>query len=122
MTADAGTPQAPAGFTIDPARLYEVDGAGVPRTHARPAEMEWLGPRHRRLLVAVAAAAGLVGALAGLTIGCFVLGARLWAAGFALGTLAAVPLLLVGPGIDWWRHGRGRRHRHRQRPAAFPRG
>lgn len=82
--------------------------------------MEWLGPRHLRLVWAVAAAAGLVGALAGLTVACFVLGARLWAAGFALGTLAATPLLGLGPGLDWWRHGRrGPRQAHRTRPEAF---
>ena len=87
--------------------------------------MEWLGPRHRRLVLRVGLAAALVGALAGLTVASFALGARLWAAGFALATLTATPLLLVGPGLDWWRHGRwaGRRWRaHRQRPEEFPPG
>lgn len=79
--------------------------------------MEWLGPRHRRLILSVGAAAMAVGVLAGLTVACFVLGARLWAAGFALATLAAVPLLAVGPGLDWWRHGRrGPRRVHHHRP------
>ena len=83
--------------------------------------MEWLGPRHRRMLVLVALAALLVGALAGLTVACFMLGAWLWAAELALATLAATPLLLVGPGLDWWRHARPRRRRvHRQRPPDFP--
>lgn len=82
--------------------------------------MEWLGPRHRRLILAVAAAAAVVGALAGLTVACFVLGARLWAAVFALATLAGLPLLGIGPALDWWRHGRrGRRTAHRQRPEGF---
>jgi hypothetical protein len=82
--------------------------------------MAWLGPRHRRLILAVAAAALLVGALAGLTIACFVLGARSWAAGFALATLAAAPLLGLGPGLDWWRYRRrGPRRVHRQRPQEF---
>jgi hypothetical protein len=82
--------------------------------------MEWLGARHRRLVLAVAAAAATLGLLAGLTVACFVLGARLWAAGFALATLAAVPLLGIGPGLDWWRHGRpGRRSVHHRRPSGF---
>ncbi|MBY0333979.1 MAG: hypothetical protein K2X49_25255 [Acetobacteraceae bacterium] len=111
------------GFAIDPSRLYEVGTDGRPRTRdPAPPAMEWLGARHRRLLLAVALPAALVGLLAGLTVACFVLGVRLWAAGFALGTLAAAPLMLVGPGLDWWRHGRRRRHVHRQRPGEFPDG
>jgi len=84
--------------------------------------MEWLGPRHRRLLVAVGGAAVLVGGLAALTVACFLLGARLWSARLALATLAASPLLLLGPGLDWWRHRRRARRRgaHRARPASFP--
>ncbi len=122
VTARPGTPDPPPPFAVDPARLYEVGRDGAPRTGTADPGMEWLGLRHRRLLLATAAAALLVGALAGLTVACFVLGARLWAAGFALGTLAAAPLLLVGPGLDWWRHGRARRQRHRTRPEHFPGG
>ena len=111
------------GFTIDPSRLYEVGRDGTPHTREPGAPpMEWLGVRHRRLLVSVALAAALVGLLAGLTVASFVLGARLWAAAFALATLAAAPLLLVGPGIDRWRHRAGRRRAHRQRPGDFPGG
>ncbi len=112
------------GFEIDPSRLYEVAPDGTPHTREPAAPpMEWLGPRHRRLLLAVAAAALVLGLLAGLTVACFVLGARLWAAGFALATLAAVPLLGVGPGLDWWRHRRrGPRQVHRARPEQFGRG
>lgn len=84
--------------------------------------MEWLGPRHQRLLASFAASAALVGALAGFTVLCFVLGARFWAAILALGTVAAAPLLLLGPALDWWRHGRRRWRRHRARPDGFPGG
>lgn len=114
----------PPAFAIDPSRLYEVDRHGRARTpDAAAPPMEWLGPRHRRMLLLVALAALLVGVLAGLTVACFVLGARLWAAEFALATLAATPLLLLGPGLDWWRHARRRRRPVRlQRPEGFPRG
>ena len=109
----------PPPFVVDPARLYEVGRDGTPHTDESDA-MAWLGPRHRRLLGLVALAAFLVGGLAGLTVACLVFGARLWAAGLALATHAAAPLLLVGPGLDWWRHRRGRQRRHRARPARFP--
>ncbi len=105
-------------FAIDPRRLYEVGRDGIPRTDAA-GTMEWFGPRHRRLLVTCAGAGLLVATLASLSALCLVLGARLAAALAALGTLAAAPLLLLGPGLDWWRHRRGRRRRHRQRPDHF---
>ncbi len=111
------------GFSIDPSRLYEVGRDGIPHTRdPGPPPMEWLGARHRRLVLSVAVAAALVAVLTGLTVASFVLGARLWAAGFALATLAAAPLLLVGPGIDRWRHRAGRRRVHRHRPGDFPGG
>ena len=53
----------------------------------------------------------VVGALAGLTVAAFASGAREAAAVFALLTLAASPLLLLGPAQDWWRFRRGRRVR-----------
>jgi membrane protein implicated in regulation of membrane protease activity len=84
--------------------------------------MEWLGKRHRRLLLLVAAAAALEGLLAGLAVASLALGARLWAAGFALATLVAAPLLLVGPGLDRWRHRAPRRRVHHRRPEEFPPG
>jgi len=108
-------------FAIDPARLYEVGPDGTPRTDTAEAP-EWLGPRHRHLLAWAALGAGLTGGLAGLSVLCLMLGARLWAAGFALATLAAAPLLVVGPALDWWRHRRPHRRRHRTRSADFPRG
>lgn len=117
MTAAPGRDGPPARFEIDESRLYEVGpggGAGTPRD-AEP--MDWLGPRHRRLLAVVAATAGLVGMLAGLSAACLMLGARHWAAAFALAMLAASPLLLLGPGLDRWRH---RRRRHLVRPPGFP--
>ncbi|WP_431269299.1 hypothetical protein [Dankookia sp. P2] len=61
-----------------------------------------------------------IGLLAGLTVLAFALGARLAAAGLALATLAATPLLGVGPVLDWWRHRRPHRHRHASRPDDFP--
>ena len=66
--------------------------------------------------------AAAVGALAGLTVLAFALGARLLAAGLALATLAATPLLGVGPVLDWLRHRRPYRRRHSTRPADFPPG
>ncbi len=119
-TPGQGRPGPPPPFALDPGRLYEVGRDGVPRTDESEA-MEWLGARHRLLLVSVAAASTLIGVLAGLTMLSLALGARLWAAGLALATLAAAPLPLLGPGLDWWRHRRGRRRRHRSRPARFTR-
>ena len=108
-------------FSVDPARLYEVAPDGTPRTDTAVAP-EWLGPRHRHLLAWAAFAAGATGALAGLTVLCFILGARIWAAGFALATLAAAPLMAVGPTLDWWRHRRPYRRRHHSRSPDFPAG
>lgn len=94
---------------------------GIPRTDTA-ALPEWLGPRHRRILAWSAFGVAVEGGWAGLTVLCFLLGARPWAAGFALALLAASPLLLVGPVQDWWRHRRPHRRRHRTRPADFPTG
>ncbi|GGC29651.1 hypothetical protein GCM10011504_04850 [Siccirubricoccus deserti] len=106
-------------FVVDPRRLYEVGRDGTPRTDtAEPPE--WLGPRHLRLLGWAALGAGLTGGLAALSVACLALGARLWAAGFALAVVAASPLLVLGPVLDWWRHRRPRRQRHRSRPEGFP--
>lgn len=105
-------------FEVDADRLYEVGRDGVPRTDAAE-PMEWLGLRHRRLLASYAGAGLVIGGLAGLSALCFVLGARFAAAIAALATLASTPLLLLGAGIDWWRHRRGRRRRHRHRPDRF---
>ena len=106
-------------FQVDPARLYDVTPDGTPRTDdSRPPD--WLSPRHRALVGWVAAGAGTTLGLAGLTVVTFVLGARLAAAGFALATIAASPLIGVGPTLDWWRHRRPRRRRHRARPDSFP--
>lgn len=106
-------------FPIDPARLYDVGRDGTPRTDTG-AEPEWLGPRHRRILAWMALGAVAEGTLAGFTVILLALGLRLWAACFALATLAASPLLLAGAVQDWWRHRRPHRHRHRSRPPDFP--
>lgn len=106
-------------FAVDPHRLYDVSADGTPRTDTAVTP-EWLGPRHRVLLAWAALGAGLTGGLAGLTVLCFILGARGWAAGFALATLAAAPLLIVGPTLDWWRHRRPHRRSHRSRSSDFP--
>ena len=106
-------------FPVDPARLYEVGRNGTPRTDTG-SPPEWLGPRHRRILAWSALGAVVEGGLAGLTVLCFLLGARLWAAGSALALIAASLLLLVGPLQDWWHHRRPHRRRHRTRPADFP--
>lgn len=108
-------------FEIDPARLYDVGRDGIPRTDTGTAP-EWLGPRHRRVLAWTALGAMATGALAGLCVLCFILGARLWAAGLALAMLAATPLVAVGPVLDWWRHRRPHRHRHLSRSRDFPPG
>jgi hypothetical protein len=63
-----------------------------------------------------------IGLLASSTVLAFALGARLLAALLALATLAATPLLGVGPVLDWWRHRRPHRRRHATRPDDFPRG
>jgi hypothetical protein len=71
----------------------------------------WLSARHRLVLALFALGLLTVGALAGLTVAAFASGARGAAAVFALLTLAASPLLLLGPVQDWWRFRRGRRVR-----------
>ena len=63
-----------------------------------------------------------IGLLAGLTVLTFAFGLRLLAAVLALATLAATPLLGVGPVLDWWRHRRPYRRRHATRPEDFPPG
>lgn len=91
----------------------------MPHTDAGT-EPAWLDLRHRRILGWMMLSAALVAGLAGLSALCFMLGLRLWAAGFALATMAAAPTLLFGHAQDWWHHRRGRRRSHRQRPDAFP--
>lgn len=108
-------------FRIDPARLYDVPPDGLPRTDTG-APAAWLSPRHRGLLAWAALGAAATGSLAGLSVLSLALGARPWAAGFALATLAAAPLLVVGPALDWWRHRRPHRRRHRSRSPDFPPG
>jgi len=104
-----------APFGLDQARQYEVGRDG------RPASDEGVVARHgsaRHGLSVALFGLGLllVGALAGLSLAALVSGARGWAALFALGMLLASPLLLLGPAQDWWRHRRGRRQVHAQRP------
>jgi len=82
----------------------------------------WLDARHRRMLGWVVFGTVVTGALAGLAVLSLALGTRLAAAGFALATLAAAPLIAVGPAIDWWRHRRPRRQGHARRPGGFPPG
>ncbi|SDB08522.1 hypothetical protein [Belnapia rosea] len=114
-------PVQPPPFSIDPARLYDVGQDGIPRTDTGEAP-EWLSLRHRRLLGWVALGSLMVGGLAGLCVLCFMLGARLWAAAFALAMMAATPLLGIGPVLDWWRHRRPYRRRHHSRSPDFPPG
>jgi hypothetical protein len=94
-------------FGLDPERIQEVGADGRPRYVAPPPE--FLSPRHKLVLGLFWAALLVVGALAGLTAAAFFSGARGWAAAFAVATLLASPLLLVGPLQDRWRH---RRRRH----------
>jgi hypothetical protein len=70
----------------------------------------------------VALGTSMTGTLAGLTVLTFALGARVVSAGFALATLAATPLVGVGPALDWWQHRRPQRQRHARRPEDFPSG
>lgn len=63
------------------------------------------------MLALFACALVVIGALAGLTVAAYASGARAMAAVFALLTLAALPLLAIGPLQDWWRFRRGRRVR-----------
>jgi hypothetical protein len=77
--------------------------------------------RHRLVLGLGALAITVLAALVGVTVLSLALGWRLLAAGSALATLAASPLVLLGPAQDWWRFRRGRKRRHRQRPEDFGR-
>ncbi|MBK1661378.1 hypothetical protein [Paracraurococcus ruber] len=70
----------------------------------------------------VAMGAGVTGAMAGFSVLSLALGARTLAAGFALATIAASPLVGIGPALDWWRHRRPHRRRHATRPDSFPPG
>ncbi len=112
-------PEDQPGFTVDRRRLYDVTDDGTPRTDTATAP-EWLGPRHRHLLAWAVLGAAATGGLAGLTVLCLALGARFWAASFALATIAAAPLLVVGPVLDWWRHKRPYRRSHHSRSPDFP--
>jgi hypothetical protein len=93
-----------APFKIDPDRLFDVAPDGKPRRAALP--LQWLDGRHRALLAWAALGGLVIGGFATLTVFAFALGQRLWAAVFALATLAAAPLLGAGPALDWWRHRR----------------
>ena len=84
--------------------------------------MAFRGPTRPSRWNGSARRAGDGGEQVAITILCFVIGARVWSAIFALATLAAAPLLLLGPVLDWWRHRRGRRQRHLARPDHFPGG
>ncbi|MDO9708527.1 hypothetical protein [Paracraurococcus lichenis] len=70
----------------------------------------------------VALGIGITGILAGLTVAALAMGARILAAGLALATLAAAPLVGIGPVLDWWRHRRPHRQRHARRPEGFGEG
>jgi len=94
-------------FGLDPERVMDVGRDGRPVAPSAPPP-EWLSTRHRLILGLFALAALVVGGLAGATVAAFASGARGWAAVLALLTLAASPLLLLGPAQDWWRHRRGR--------------
>lgn len=92
-------------FGLDPERVTDVGRDGRPLPPAVPPP-EWLSPRHRLILGLFALGALVVGGLAGATVAAFASGARGWAAVLALLTLAASPLLALGPLQDWWRHRR----------------
>lgn len=92
-------------FGLDPERVLDVGRDGTPRPPAAPPP-EWLSTRHRLILGLFALGAVVVGSLAGVTVAAYASGARGWAAVFALATLAASPLLALGPAQDWWRHRR----------------
>jgi hypothetical protein len=94
-------------FGLDPGRVLDVGRDGRPLAPAPPPP-EWLSPRHRLILGLFALGGLVVGGLAGATVAAFASGARGWAAVLALMTLAASPLLALGPVQDWWRHRRRR--------------
>ncbi|TCI00063.1 hypothetical protein EJV46_05245 [Roseococcus sp. SYP-B2431] len=102
-------PDSDRPFGLDPARTYDIGRDGEARETPAPPP-EWLSARHRLILGLFALGAVVVGGLAGVTVAAFASGARGAAAVFALSTLAASPLLLVGPLQDRWRH-RARRVR-----------
>ncbi|WP_424811786.1 hypothetical protein [Roseococcus sp. YIM B11640] len=99
-----------APFGLDPERRFEVTGQGEVREPGAPPP-EWLSGRHRLILGLFGLALVIVGALAGVTVAAFASGSRGTAAVFALFTLAATPLLLLGPAQDWWRFRRARKRR-----------
>lgn len=90
-------------FGLDPERITDVGRNGRPEMPP-PA---WFSTRHRLILALFALGALVVGGLAGATVAALASGARGWAAVLALLTLAASPLLALGPAQDWWRHRRG---------------
>lgn len=102
-------------FGLDPARQYEVGRNGRPSTDDSQAA-DHGSARHRVTLLLFGLGLLLVGALAGLSLAALLSGARGWAAAFALGMVMASPLLLLGPVQDWWRHRRGQRRTHAERP------
>ena len=104
MPPDPGRP-----FGLDPDRTYDVGRDGLARETAVPPP-EWLSGRHRLILGLFALGLVVVGTLAGVTVAAFASGARGAAAVFALLTMAASPLLVLGPLQDRWRH-RSRRLR-----------
>lgn len=89
-------------FGLDPERITDVGWNGRPQGPPPT----WLSARHRLVIGLFALGALVVGALAGATVAAFASGARGWAAVLALLTLAASPLLALGPVQDWWRHRR----------------
>lgn len=106
-------PDADRPFGLDPSRTYDVGRDGEARETPVPPP-EFLSGRHRLILGFFALGAVVVGSLAGVTVAAFASGARSVAAIFALMTLAASPLLLVGPLQDRWRH-RSRKLRRQSR-------
>jgi MFS family permease len=104
-----------APFGLDPARQYDVGRDGRSTTDDS-APAAWLSPRHRLMVGLFGLGLLLVGGLAGMSLAALLSGARGWAAIFALATLLASPLLLLGPVQDWWRHRRGQRQAHDRRP------
>ncbi len=104
------SPDSHRPFGLDPARTYDIGRDGEAR-EVPPPPPEWLSGRHRLILGLFALALLLVGGLAGVTVAAFASGAREAAAVFALLTLLASPLLMIGPAQDWWRFRRRRRLR-----------
>ncbi|MBB5693659.1 hypothetical protein [Muricoccus pecuniae] len=108
----------PAGFTPDPARLYEVGRDGRPYTlePEKPGSAEALEALGRRWWTA----AVLLNAVAmGVAAGGALLGPRVLAAWLGLLPLLTAPLFLVAPWLRRRALRRGRRV-HRSRPPDFP--